>query len=82
MHGSTYDITPSLFRVLISSDFIPRSSVKTSVVCCPKVGGGSRMLGCVSLNFTGGLTSLIGPHVGCSTSVIMFRSSAVAETVC
>ena len=63
--------TPSERSEAISSSPMPNKSRKTSSVCCPRVGGGERILGSASENLTGGLTSFRGPQAGCSTSVTM-----------
>lgn len=68
------DTTPLDFKLSISSVPIPNIPDKTSFVCCPRVGGGLRILGFASENLTGGLTSFIGPHDSCSTSVTMLRA--------
>jgi hypothetical protein len=59
-----YATTPPPRSLSISPPSIPRTSERISLVCCPSVGGGMRMLGFDSENFTGVLTSLSVPHDG------------------
>lgn len=54
----------------------PNPSVSRSIssVCWPNVGGGVLMPGVDSEYFTGVLSSLMGPHDGCSISCTMPRA--------
>lgn len=69
-----YATTPACLRSFIVLSSILSNLASTSSVCCPNVGGGLRILGLFSLNFTGGETSFIGPQAGCCTSVTMPRA--------
>ena len=64
---------------LISSTFssVYPNVLNTSLVCCPSVGGGERIPGVLSENLTGVLTSLMGPQVGCSTSLTISLASTI-----
>ena len=48
-------------------------------MCCPSVGGGLRILGLASENFTGGLTSFMGPQEACLTSVTISRAMTIGS---
>ena len=53
----------------ISSHEQPSTSVRTSSVCCPNSGAGSRIDPGVSLSRTGSPTTCVGPKAGCSNAV-------------
>lgn len=50
-------------------------------MCWPSVGGGDLTLGLENENFTGVLTSSIGPHAGCSISVTMSLALTIFMSV-
>lgn len=71
IYSQIYLTAPSAFSLSSSLSLNPKLSLKISSVCCPNIGGTLRILGLLSLYFTGVLTILIGPHHSCSISFTM-----------
>ena len=73
VYYSAHPTTP-LSRNLTTSSR-PRPILwRISEVCCPKVGGGMRTVGCDSEYLTGEFTNFNGPIFGWSTVTTMFRA--------
>lgn len=68
-----YDTTPLPFSSSISVGLSPNTSVRTSSVCWPSIGGAIlTLVWPPSLNFTGGPTNFTLPHPSWCTSTTIF----------